>query len=78
MIDFEEVQYISDDNIHSHYCEQCKFYIWVDSGYGYCRRYPPKEIKEGSWWKPKYKISYQLVEWDRLACGEFLPKEVKK
>lgn len=52
-------------------CEDCKFYLFIDSGYGYCRRFPPKEEKVGRWWKPKWAIYYQLVEWCRIACGEF-------
>ena len=58
-------------------CEDCKFYLWVDSGYGYCRRYPPKDVNVGKWWNPKWKISYQLVEWCRRACGEFIRRQSK-
>jgi len=52
-------------------CENCKFYIMIDSGYGYCRRFPPKIEITGRWWKVK-EIHYQLVEWCRRACGEFM------
>lgn len=24
----------------SQHCEKCKFYFWLDSGYGYCRALP--------------------------------------
>ena len=53
-------------------CQDCKFYLMIDSGYGYCRRFPPKIENVGKWWKPKWEIHYQLVEWYRKACGEML------
>jgi len=71
----EEVQYSKEkDSI----CKGCKFYTWIDSGYGYCRRYPPKVVNVGKWWRPKIQINYQLVEWCRRTCGEFIPKGTKK
>ena len=54
-------------------CEQCSFYLFINSGYGYCRKYPPKEelIREHWWSHKQSRISYQVVEWCRKACGEF-------
>jgi len=77
MTDFEDVQ--CGAGWSSPVCKDCKFYIWADSGYGYCRRYPPEMVNLGKWWKPKWEITYQLVEWCRRSCGEFIPnyKEVK-
>jgi len=60
-----------DMTLNCERCEQCQYYLFIDSGYGYCRRFPPKIENEGKWWKPKWKIHYQLVEWCRRACGEF-------
>lgn len=63
-------------------CLDCKFYIWIDSGYGFCRRYPPKwhkRLERRHWWKkPEWEITYQLVEWCRRACGEFVRKAIKR
>lgn len=58
-------------------CDECQFYIMVDSGYGYCRRYPPKTEKVGWWWNRTYDITYQIVEWCRRACGEYKLRESK-
>jgi len=52
-------------------CKDCKFYICADSGYGYCRRYPPKDIRAGR------EVSYQRIEECRIACGEFIRSEPK-
>lgn len=52
-------------------CEQCQHYLFIDSGYGYCRRFPPKVENTGKWWKLKWEIKYPLVEWCRISCGEF-------
>ena len=54
-------------------CEKCEYYLMIDSGYGYCRRFPPKSIvtEKHFWSKPEAEIKYQLVEWCRVACGEF-------
>jgi len=75
MLEYGEAQFSSSGDF---ICENCKFYIWVDSGYGYCRRYPPKKIRIGKWWQPRYRTTYQLVEWCRRACGEFQGKKTGK
>lgn len=67
----EDVEFTIDDKKDK--CEDCTFYLWIDSGYGYCRRFPPRvERLPGRWWRPRWKIQYQLVEWCRKACGEFI------
>ena len=50
-------------------CEQCKFYGFIDSGYGYCRRYPPIWIPKKLF---KVEIAYPEVPWCEYACGEFV------
>lgn len=67
----DEVEFTIIDGEHK--CELCMFYLFIDSGYGYCKRYPPiEEISKKHWWSEKeYKIHYQVVEWCRRACGEF-------
>ena len=69
----DEPEMITDDRFDR--CDGCKFYLFVDSGYGYCRRFPPKEyprrIRTFWGWITKSAIHYQLVEWCRRACGEF-------
>ena len=54
-------------------CEICQFYLAIDSGYGYCRRFPPK-LKKEKWWKNEWIIEYLITEWCRRACGEFKKK----
>ena len=49
-------------------CEKCKHYLTIDSAYGYCSRFPPKEIKKN---RKKIVIKYPVVEWNRKKCGEF-------
>jgi len=65
----EDVEFTIKDDQNK--CENCKFYLWIDSGYGYCRRFPPITKNIGKWWKPYWVTHYQLVEWCRRACGEF-------
>lgn len=55
-------------NKNDYVCEECKFYKFIDSGYGYCRRYPPK------FFELKKFFEYIIVEWDRICCGEFIEK----
>ena len=56
-------------------CEKCKYYGFFDSGYGYCRRYPPKEIiKKISILGIKIEQDYPLVAWCENICGEFKTK----
>ena len=49
-------------------CENCQFYIFIDSGYGRCRRFPPKEVR--SWLGNIIETKYPVVEWCRKSCGE--------
>jgi len=63
-------------------CEKCLFYRFFDSGYGHCKRYPPKEIEKyttrsyGLFGTKKIKyisVESPLVPWNE-TCGEFKPK----
>jgi hypothetical protein len=67
-------------------CETCIFYRFFDSGYGYCKRYPPKEVEKYTkqylgllgWRKVKHvAIESQLTPWDEY-CGEFKSKVVNE
>jgi hypothetical protein len=51
-------------------CENCKYYRMLDSGYGYCNRYPPKYIII-KLIPIRYKIQYPEITWDNMICGEF-------
>ena len=58
-------------------CSECHYYRMIDSGYGYCRRFPPveKQIHRRKWFiflTFEYYIEYTVVEWNRLPCGEFV------
>ena len=63
-------------------CESCLYYLMIDSGYGYCHRYPPKDTHKPVtlWWilfcrhRPPIKVRYQVVSWDNPICGEFKTK----
>jgi len=65
-----------DKNMTERICEKCQYYLRIDSGYGYCRRFPPQNKMVGIT-KKKIKIEYPIVEWDRKACGEFTKKIIK-
>ena len=60
-------------------CEQCVFYLIIDSAYGYCRRFPPtikEKLKAG--WKTYSEDRYPIVTFDSSICGEFKEKlEIK-
>ena len=56
-------------------CENCQLYRFIDSGYGHCRRYPPKTeerfVRSGIVLRKEYNIEYPVVPWDHVTCGEF-------
>ena len=54
-------------------CELCKHYGFFDSGYGYCKRYPP-QLTRIKFIPPKYDYKYPMVAWCENACGEFSPQ----
>jgi len=64
----DDIEFTQDD---AQKCEDCEFYLCIDSGYGYCRRFPPQWHNRGNWLKPKWVLEYQLTEWCRRSCGEF-------
>ena len=66
----KEVQFVDIKDNETNRCERCKFYLMIDSGYGYCRRFPPQQLRK----KKKFKIEYPITEWCRIACGEFISK----
>jgi hypothetical protein len=57
------------------YCEDCKYYHFIDSAYGKCLRFPPSWLN-----KPKGIIQfytyckYPEVTFDCEICGEFSEK----
>lgn len=63
-------------------CEDCKYYNMIDSGYGYCRRFPPTIQRKV---KGKYKIwltyyfieDYPIIAWTNHICGEFKRRNTK-
>ena len=55
-------------------CDQCTHYGFIDSGYGWCKRYPPEVYRLGLF-RQKFSIAHPQVEWCRHACGEFKRKE---
>jgi len=52
-------------------CENCIYYSRIDSGYGFCRRYPPTRNNKNK----KNRVEYPVVEWNRKSCGEFVSKK---
>ena len=69
-------------------CDQCSFYNMIDSGYGYCNRFPPTKepIKIKPNWceslgkkklefdEPIESSYYPVIPWDLEACGELKVK----
>jgi hypothetical protein len=52
-------------------CQQCKFYIMIDSGYGHCRRFPPIMYHVPRLFRsPIVELCYPIVPWNMKACGE--------
>lgn len=65
-------------------CEQCRFYKFIDSGYGYCIGVPPTvQPKRRTIWQwvrgiyPEYGLYdfYQVVAWCTPACGLLGPQK---
>jgi len=67
-----------------YFCEKCDYYIFIDSGYGYCMRFPPiyyiKYFRLS--WKlrlvPVYELKYPHIPWCQIPCEEFKRKERPK
>jgi len=57
-------------------CENCYWYRWEDSVWGYCWRFPPKKELTKLFPKLKYKMSRPEVSYDEIICGEFKPKTI--
>lgn len=57
-------------------CEQCHYYMMIDSGYGNCRRYPPvlQKIRLRGRLLVSYSYEYPVVAFDNPACGESAPR----
>jgi len=55
-------------------CENCKWYLMIDSAYGYCRRFPPTQKSPTGriWFTTYYEDRYPIVVFDNSTCGEFL------
>lgn len=51
-------------------CEDCEFYGFFDSGYGYCKRFPPQLIIIKII-PLRYEPTYPLVPFCDKGCGEF-------
>ena len=53
-------------------CEKCHWYLMIDSGYGYCRRFPPSILRKyHKGLKVYYENEYPCIPWDTIPCGEF-------
>ena len=65
----DKIQYAKDTEYK---CEDCNYYLMIDSGYGYCKRYPPinRIYKKHRWGKPELDITFSIVEFCRKVCGE--------
>lgn len=58
-------------------CEKCQFYRTIDSGYGECVRYPPRNVLAQWFPHPRCLAIYPSVRWLDMACGEYIPKSGK-
>ena len=54
------------------YCGHCKNYRMIDSGYGWCVRYPPVMVQINRLFhKLEYAFTYSEVPFNCAPCGEF-------
>lgn len=54
-------------------CNKCDFYLTIDSGYGWCRRYPPTQVSSrpsGIFGSVVRDFGYSIVPWNQRSCGE--------
>jgi len=59
-------------------CENCYWYRWEDSVWGYCWRYPPKLRLKSVFPKIKYhKVDRPEVNYNEPVCGEFKERQLK-
>ena len=59
-------------------CQNCRYFSMADSVWGYCKRFPQREIMIKWFPKPKYKMAYPEVSYDDW-CGEGrLPPPIKR
>lgn len=66
---------MGDENLPDKRCEKCEHYHMIDSAYGYCLRFPPKNIiVKLIPFRRDYE--YPVVTWHLPACAEY--KERKK
>lgn len=63
-----------DETIPLRKCEDCIHYKMIDSGYGYCLRFPPRIVAIRRHWRMLYRNEYPEVAWCENACGEFIQK----
>jgi hypothetical protein len=62
-------------NVQGTDCGGCVFYYMIDSGYGWCTRYPPKNIQVKTFWKTTFAFTYPEVPWCCAGCGEYKEKK---
>ena len=58
-------------------CENCIYFRWADSVWGYCKRFPKKEIMISWFPKIKYDMQYPETLYEDF-CGEFKEKPAQK
>lgn len=55
-------------------CEDCKYYAMIDSGYGWCLRFPPHFRFWIKWFKFHGADMYPEIPWNTRICGEFMKR----
>lgn len=63
-------------------CENCHFYHMIDSGYGWCTRYPPRiayrlVVRFLIFLRLVRDDSYSIVPWNMKGCGEHKARSLK-
>jgi len=56
-------------------CENCYWYRWEDSVWGYCWRFPPQNKLIKIFPKIEYKMNRPEVLAEEICCGEFKERD---
>jgi len=53
--------------MRAEFCERCKHYKMIDSGYGNCLESPPQPVMR----EKKVSWEYPCIAWNREVCGRY-------
>ena len=62
---------MDNPNIKKRECQNCINYKFIDSCFGWCKRFPPTVKRIRKWFKKETYVSvYPMVTYDDGGCGE--------